>query len=254
MNKKLIVGNWKMNPVTLGEAKKIAVKIKRVAPDLVSTEAVICPPLPFIVSCASRKEVRHFHMGAQSASTELVRGPHTGEVSAEMLRDIGAKYVIVGHSEQRARGETDAIVAKKIKAIIDAGLSPIVCVGEAVHDEAGEYLEGLKKQIKQSFADVPFASATSIVLAYEPIWAIGATEPMKNEDIHESSIFVKKVFSDIFGPDAGLKVKVLYGGSVNYRNAPDIISIGKVDGLLVGRESVNAPGFVELLKAVDQVK
>ena len=253
-HKKLIVGNWKMNPVTLEEAKKIAAKIKRIAPILVSTETVICPPLPFITACGARKEVKHFHLGAQSASTEMVRGPHTGEVSAEMLHDIGVRYVIIGHSEQRARGESDATVAKKIKAVIDAGLLPIVCVGETIRDEAGAYLEVLKNQIKHSFADVPLNSAKSIILAYEPVWAIGATEPMKNEDIHESSIFVKKVFSDIFGADAGLKVKVLYGGSVNYRNAPDIISIGMVDGLLVGRESVNAPGFVELLKAVDNLK
>ncbi len=242
-----------MNPVTLDEAKKIASKIKRISPTLTSTETVICPPLPFIISCGSRKEVKHFHLGSQSASVEMVRGPHTGEVSAEMLHDIGVEYVIIGHSEQRARGESDVNVAKKIKAVIDAGLSPIVCVGELVRDEAGAYLEVLKNQIKHSLADVPLASVKSIVLAYEPIWAIGAPEPMKNEDIHESSIFVKKVFSDIFGVEAGLKVRVLYGGSVNYRNAPDIISYGKVDGLLVGRESVNSPGFVELLKAVDNI-
>ncbi len=252
--KKLIVGNWKMNPVTLDEAKKIAGKIKRIAPTLVSTETVIVPPLPFILACGVRKEIAHFHLGAQSASVEMVRGPHTGEVSAEMLHDIGVEYIIIGHSEQRAKGESDATVAKKIKAVIDAGLSPIVCVGELVRDEAGAYLEVLKNQIKHSFADVPLNSAKSIILAYEPVWAIGAPEPMKNEDIHESSIFVKKVFSDIFGAEAGLKVRVLYGGSVNYRNAPDIIAYGKVDGLLVGRESVNVPGFVELLKAVDALK
>jgi triosephosphate isomerase (TIM) len=253
MHKKLIIGNWKMNPVTVEEAKKIAGRIKRIAPTLSSTETVIAPPLPFVTACSARKEIKHFHIGAQSASVETVRGPYTGEVSAEMLGDLGVEYVIIGHSEQRARGESDAIVARKIKAVIDAGLVPIVCVGEVARDESGAYLDVLKNQIKHSFADVPLASAKSIILAYEPVWAIGAAEPMKNEDIHESSIFVKKVFSDIFGADAGLKVRVLYGGSVNYRNAPDIISIGMVDGLLVGRESVNAPGFVGLLKAVDNI-
>ena len=253
-NKKLIVGNWKMNPVTLEEAKKIASKIKRVAPTLDSTETVIAPPYPFITSCGSKVGIKHFYLGSQSASTEIDRGPFTGEVSASILKDIGVTYVIIGHSEQRARGESDATVAKKTKAVLETGLIPVVCVGETVRDEAGVYLETLKNQIKNSFADIASKFASDIVLAYEPVWTIGATEPMKNEDIHESSIFVKKVFSDIFGPDAGIKVKVLYGGSVNYRNAPDIISIGKVDGLLVGRESVNAVGFVELLKAVDAVK
>lgn len=253
-NKKLIVGNWKMNPTTLDEAKKIARKIKRVAPTLASTETVIAPPYPFIAVCGGRGEAKHFHLGAQSASAEVDSGPYTGEVSASILKDIAVEYVIVGHSEQRARGESDAIVSKKALAVLNAGLSPIICVGEIVRDEAGAYLDTLKNQIKNSLDGIAPKFAGDIVLAYEPVWAIGAQEAMKNEDIHESSLFVKKVFSDTFGPDAGLKVKVLYGGSVNYRNAPDIISIGKVDGLLVGRESVNAPGFVELLKAVDAVK
>lgn len=243
-----------MNPVTLDEAKKIAQKIRRASEILESVETVICPPFPFIISCAGRGKVDHFHLGAQSVSIEIDRGPYTGEVSAVMLKEMGVEYVIVGHSEQRARGETDTIVSKKVKAALDAGLSPIVCVGEASRDEAGAYLDILKNQIKQSLADVPAKFSKDIVLAYEPIWAIGAQEAMKNEDIYEASLFVKKVFSDLFGPDAGVKAQVLYGGSVNYRNAPDIIAIGKVDGLLVGRESVNAPGFVELLKAVDMVK
>jgi len=254
INKRLVVGNWKMNPITLDEAKKIANKIKRIAPNLSSVETVIAPPLPFIIPCGGRKKIKHFSLGAQSASLEIDRGPYTGEVSATMLGEVGVAYIIVGHSEQRARGESDEIVSKKVKAVLDAGLSPIVCVGEVVRDEAGDYLNVLKNQIKNSLVNVEAKSAGKIVLAYEPVWAIGATEPMKNDDIYESSLFVKKVFSDIFGPEAGVKVKVLYGGSVNYRNAGDIVRVGKVDGLLVGRESVNAPGFVELLKAVDGVK
>jgi triosephosphate isomerase len=254
MNKKLIVGNWKMNPTSLDEARSIARKIKRAAALLVSAEAVICPPLPFIAPCTPRAESKHFHMGAQSVSSELERGPFTGEVSASMLKEMAVEYVIVGHSEQRSRGESDSMVAKKAFAVLEAGSSPIICVGEISRDEAATYLETLKAQIKRSLEGIAPKYTGKIVLAYEPVWAIGAQEAMKNEDIYESSLFVKKVFSDIFGPEAGVNVRVLYGGSVNYRNAPDIISIGKVDGLLVGRESVNAPGFVELLKAVDQVK
>ena len=253
-NKRLIIGNWKMNPITLDEAKKIAAKIKRIAPALTGTETVIAPPLPFLVSCGVRNKIKNFGLGAQSVSLEIDRGPYTGEVSATMLGEVGVEYVIVGHSEQRAKGESDEIVSKKVKAVLGAGLSPVVCVGEKVRDEAGDYLNILKNQIKNSLAGVEAKDAQKIVLAYEPVWAIGAAEPMKNDDIYESSLFVKKVFSDMFGPEAGVKVKVLYGGSVNYRNAGDIVRVGKVDGLLVGRESVNAPGFVELLKAVDGVK
>jgi triosephosphate isomerase len=170
-----------------------------------------------------------------------------------MLRDIGVEYVIVGHSEERKGGDTDERVSQKMKAVLEARLIPIVCVGEEVRDENGAYLDTLKSQIKNTFAGIPAKSISRVILAYEPIWAIGAKDAMLPGDIRETSIFVKKIFADLFGADAGRKVRVLYGGSVNYRNAPDIMTVGKVDGLLVGRESVNTPGFVALLKAVDGV-
>jgi triosephosphate isomerase len=251
--KKLIVGNWKMNPASAVEAKRIARKVKRAAAYLTKSEAIICPPLPFISACAGRLKSPHFHVGAQTVSIEEESGPHTGEVSAHMLRDLGVEFVIVGHSEQRKRGDTDEIVAARLKAVLDEGLVPILCIGESVRDESGAYLKDLKDQIKKSCGDILKKSARTIIVAYEPIWAIGAAEAMKPEDVYETSLFIKKVFADLFGADMGLKVTVLYGGAVTYRNAPDIITIGKVDGLLVGRESVNAPGFVALMKEVDRV-
>jgi triosephosphate isomerase len=143
-------------------------------------------------------------------------------------------------------------VSKRLKTALDAGLTVIVCVGETVRDEQGTYLETLKQQIKNSLEGVPKSRAGDIIVAYEPVWAIGAAEAMKPEDVYEMSLFVKKVFADVFTPEAGVRARVLYGGAVTFRNAPDIMTIGKVDGLLVGRESVNTAGFVELLKAVDQ--
>jgi triosephosphate isomerase (TIM) len=253
-NKRLIIGNWKMNPGTLEEAKKIARTVKRTAVKLEHTEAILCPPFTFISSLMPREKVKHFSVGAQSVFSEE-SGAFTGHVSAAMLRDCGVEYVIVGHSEERDRGVTDLMVAKKIKAVIETGMTPIVCVGESTRAEDGaSHFEVLKEQIKNSFADVPKRSARDIVLAYEPVWAIGAKESMKPGEIYEMSLFVKKVFSDVFNPESAIKVSVLYGGAVNYRNAADIISIGKVDGLLVGRESLNTVGFVELLKAVDAVR
>jgi triosephosphate isomerase (TIM) len=251
-NKKLIVGNWKMNPATLDEAKRIARKTKRVATQLKYTEAIICPPFAFISACASRKKISGFGLGAQNVSYEE-DGAHTGEVGAVMLKNIGVQYVIVGHSEERARGDSDSIVAKKIKTLLDFGLTPIVCVGETVRNEDGSHFEFIKVQIKNSFVDVPKKYADKIILAYEPVWAIGAKEPMSPENIYEMSLFVKKTFADVFGQKPAMKMTILYGGSVNCRNAVDIISIGKIDGLLVGRESVNIVGFVELLKAVDGI-
>lgn len=251
-HRKLIVGNWKMNPASLDEAKKISRKIRNAARALAHSEIVMCPPFPFIAHCSSRHVVPHVSMGAQSASVEMEGGPFTGEVGVYMLRDIGVKFVIVGHSEQRKRGDTDEMVSKRLKAVLENGLTPILCIGESVRDESGTYLESLKNQIKTSCADISNQSAKKVIIAYEPIWAIGASEAMKPEDVYETSLFVKKIFTDMFTMDTGQKVKVLYGGSVTFRNAPDIINIGKVDGLLVGRESVNIPGFIELIKAVDR--
>lgn len=253
MNKRLIIGNWKMNPGTLVEAKKIAIKIKRISKKLQNSEVVICPPLPFITNCVSKKNINNFHVGVQTVSVEEEVGPYTGEVNARMINSIGAEYVIVGHSEERARGDSNVIVSKKLINALNAGLISIVCIGEKARDEGGLYLEELKNQIKESIANISKKFAKDIIIAYEPIWAIGAQEPMMPEQIFEMSLFAKKAFSDIFGTENGLKVKVLYGGAVNFRNAVDIINIGKVNGLLIGRESVNTPGFIELIKAVDKI-
>lgn len=250
--KRIIIGNWKMNPATIAEAKTLARKVRTVAAGLVHTETVVCPPVVFLSAVASRASVSNFHIGAQTVS-EHDSGAHTGEVSASMLCDMGAEYVIAGHSEERAAGVTDELVSRRVAAIVSHGMTAVVCVGENERDEEGAYLEKLKEQIRGSFAGVPANKAKHIVIAYEPVWAIGAKEAMLPEQIYETSLFIKKVFSDIFGPEEGLKLRVLYGGSVNSRNAEEIVRIGKVDGLLVGRESVNAPGFSDLLRIVDKL-
>ena len=252
MSRYLIVGNWKMNPATLEDAKRIARKTRKAASMLAHTDVAICSPFVYISACASKRSPKIPYIGAQSVSYEE-GGPFTGEVSASMLHDLGVEYVIAGHSEERKRGDTDASISKRVKAVVENGMTAILCVGELVRDEGGVYLETLKEQIKNSLADIPANHAKDIILAYEPVWAVGAKEPMVPEQIYEMSLFVKKSFADVFGPDAGMKVKVLYGGAVNFRNAADILNIGKVNGLLVGRESVNPVGFIELLKAVDNV-
>jgi triosephosphate isomerase len=251
-SRRLIVGNWKMNPSTLEEAKKVIRMTRRVAAELAHTDVVACPPYVFIPAGLSKKDTT-VPIGAQTVSL-FEGGAHTGEVSALMLKDMGVQYVIVGHSEVRAAGDTDAQVSKRIQAALAAGLQVIVCVGETVRDEGGAYLEGLKNQIRDSFADVPKNQVKNIVLAYEPVWAIGAKEAMNPAQVYETSLFVRKAFSDLFGHDPAMRVRVLYGGAVNFRNAADIISIGQVDGLLVGRESFNVTGFPDLLRAVDAVK
>ena len=252
-NKKLVIGNWKMNPETFEDAKRIARKTRTSALGLKRTEVVACPPFPFIPAAKFKLQPSSFHLGAQSASIDE-NGAHTGEVSAKMLASLGVEYVIAGHSEERAAGDTDETVSKRIARTLEAGLVPVVCVGEKTREESGAHLDFLKRQITGTLAGISASNARKIILAYEPVWAIGAKEAMKPEDVYEMSLFVKKAFADMFGPEAGLRVRVLYGGSVNFKNAPEIMTVGKVDGLLVGRESVNPPGFADLLRAVDSIK
>lgn len=250
-----------MNPVRTDDAKRIFAAYKKVSKKLSRTSLVACPPfvyLPLVVPSKTKKKTAKgaakVFAGAQDVFFEG-EGAFTGEVSAKMLRDLGVSHVIIGHSERRnppaGGGETDEIVSRKAVAALAAGLCAIVCVGEDVHDADGAYLALLKDQIKNSLAALPKSAASKIVIAYEPIWAIGAKEAMKPEQIRETALFIKKVVADLFGHEAALDMSILYGGSVNWRNAGDIIRIGGVQGLLVGRESVNVPGFVELAKAVD---
>jgi len=182
MNKKLIIGNWKMNPVNAVEAKHIAEKVRLASSKLKNTETVICPPLIYISLCKVKGESKNCSLGAQTVSRD-VEGAHTGEVGINMLKDLGVEYVIVGHSEERERGDTDEIISKKINIILDAGLIPVICVGEKVRDADGGHYEYLKQQIKGGFANVSKKHAKNVVLAYEPVWAIGAIEAMAPDQI-----------------------------------------------------------------------
>ncbi len=256
MKRKIIVGNWKMNPTSLAEAQNIFKKVKNTASKLRSTHVVMCPPHVFIGKFAPMKTTgrkQTVGIGAQDVFYEA-QGAYTGNVSAPMLKELGLTHVIVGHSERRAAGETDEVVSKKALAALESGLHPIICVGETSRDPQSMYLDTLKNQIKNSLSKIPKKLLGQIVVAYEPVWAIGVKEAMDPGTIEEMSIFVKKVISDISDHQSGISTPVLYGGSINFRNAPDIMTRGKVDGLLVGRESVNTPGFIELLKAVDPLK
>lgn len=239
-----------MNPPTLEEAKRIYKKTKNTTAKLVKTDVVICPPFIYLSSFLNKKVQSPLKIGAQDSFFEE-QGSFTGEISPVMLKNLDITHVIVGHSEKRAKGDTDENISKKIQALLELGIHPILCVGEKERDDHGAYLEILKNQIKDSLNKVQKKNIRKLIVAYEPLWAIGAKEAMVPTDIHEMSLFIKKVLSDIYGHDEALSTTILYGGSVNFRNAGDIIIQGEVDGLLVGRESINSEGFSELLKAVD---
>ncbi len=247
--KRLVVGNWKMNPSTLEEAKKIFRGIKRVSVKNSGVEVAVCPPYPFIQTLS--RSVEPVHMGAQDVFEEE-SGSFTGQVSAKMLRAVGCEYVIIGHSEKRAMGETNEVVARKIESSLKEGLKVIVCVGEKERDQNGEYLTFLKNQITESLAKVNKKTIKQIVVAYEPVWAVGKNynNAMAGKDVQEISIFIKKILADSYGKDESAQTLILYGGSVAPINARDIAEQGQIDGFLVGRQSLEAVNFGEIISIV----
>jgi triosephosphate isomerase len=250
MAQKIIVGNWKMNPATLTEAKNLFSGIQRALSKIKNVQAVLCPPFPYIPAASellkASKAKTSFVLGAQNIFFEP-KGAFTGEVSAELLSQFGVKYVIIGHSERRKRGETDEEVNKKVLAALRVGLKPIICIGEHIRDEEGQYLSVIKAQIEKAVAGVSKKGIDSTIIAYEPIWAIGATAAMNPHDVHEMSIYIKKCLVEIYKVRT-IVTPVLYGGSVDPQNAFGIIHEGGVQGLLIGRQSLELESLTEILK------
>lgn len=254
MNKKLIIGNWKMYPANAKDAKAKFVAIKKVASTLRNVQTVICPPSVYISDLKKLVTGHRCVVGAQNSWYEN-EGAFTGEVSPAMLDSIGAQYVIVGHSERRALGETDEMVNKKALAAIKAGLNVVICVGERERDPDGEYMRHIANQLKAAHQGIQKKDLKQIVVAYEPIWAIGknAVRAASPDDALEITILLKKTFADLCGKD-GACVPILYGGSVDAKNAWEFLLKSHVDGLLVGRASLDPKVFGEILKAADQIK
>lgn len=246
--KKLVVGNWKMNPQTLLEAKKLALAVKLSTRLLRKTQIVFCPPVIYM-SPLSPVATNNFILGCQDAFYEA-SGSFTGEVSVTQLHQFKVGFVIVGHSERRKKGESDEVIAKKVKATVVQGLTAIVCVGEEVRDASGEYLHHIKNQIHAALKDTSKKYIEHLVIAYEPVWAVGGKEAMGSREVHEMAIFIRKVLRDLYGV-ASDNIRILYGGAVNPVNAPEIISSGFIQGLLVGRESLKPKSFVDIIKSVD---
>lgn len=239
-----IVGNWKMHGTRamLAEARAI----DRAAERLIKVEVALAPP--FTLIHATRKEASLIGVGAQDCHP-ADGGAHTGDISAAMLKDAGADFCIVGHSERRSdHGETDAIVHAKAKAAIDAGLSVIVCVGEIEAErDAGRAEQVVLSQIEGSLPrGEGVAELTSV--AYEPVWAIGTGRTPTNDDIAAMHLAIREKLCELYG-EAGASVRILYGGSVNAGNAAEILAIENVGGALVGGASLTAEKFLGVIVA-----
>ncbi|MCX6718657.1 MAG: triose-phosphate isomerase [Candidatus Staskawiczbacteria bacterium] len=236
--KNLIVANWKMNPASLEEAKNIFSGIKN-GVEGTNNEIVICPPFVYLA------ELKGTALGAQNIFYEE-QGAFTGEVSGEMLKNLGVEYVIIGHSERRKLGETNEMINKKIKKALEVGLKVIFCIGETAEErEAGRKNEVLERQIKIGLKDiklVDLGDRQNINIAYEPVWAIGTGNNCGVEETKKSIDFIKNLV-----PNA----RVLYGGSVKSENSGDYIKNAGANGLLVGGASLNAEEFVKIVKSAE---
>lgn len=246
--KKLVVGNWKMNPISLEEAKKIVAGVKKGIKSVKRTEIVVCPPYLYVSPLSSTIK-DGLYLGVQNINNNTT-GPFTGEVSHVQLSQFNVRYVIVGHSERRKMGETDEDINKKVQSVVGSRISAIVCIGESDRDSNGDYLEYIKQQILRALNGIQKKSLENIVIAYEPVWAIGAKEAMTPIDLHEMTIYIRKVLKDAFSI-AGDDVRIIYGGAVDNFNSLSLMKEGNVSGFLVGRQSLDASSFVEIIKAVD---
>jgi len=252
MTNKIIAGNWKMNPVTLKDARQTFSAIKKIAGKLKRTKVLICPPYIYLSELKKLTLGNKVELGAQDVAG-ADQGAYTGSTSAFMIRDLGVKTTIVGHSEKRAAGDTDELINQKILIALAAGLKVILCIGETVRDSHGAYLNFLEEQLSRDLAGFPTKKADQLIIAYEPVWAIGknATGVETPDGFLHNAIFIRKIASRFIGKKKALALPVLYGGSASAQNAGDFLNAGQADGLLVGRDSLNPKNFAEILKIAD---
>jgi len=249
MSRPLIAGNWKMNLDREGSAE-LAAGLSTRAGEVPEVDLVICPPSIYLQTAFEMIGSSPVKVGAQDVYHEA-NGAFTGEISTSMLLDIGCTFVILGHSERRhVMGETDADVNKKLKAALGAGLTPIVCVGELLKErEAGKTAQVIRKQIEGSLADVGADEIAKIVVAYEPVWAIGTGKVATPEQAEEVHSDLRKLLSERYNSDVAKQVRLLYGGSVKPGNAAELLSQPNVDGVLVGGASLKLDDFMAIAAA-----
>jgi triosephosphate isomerase (TIM) len=254
MRKKYVIANWKMNPIGSREAGDLFRKIKSKVQKFRNVKIIICPPAIYLKQLSSSYSGNKIFFGAQNSFWED-KGSFTGEISPLQIKDLNVDFVILGHSERRENGETDEIVNKKIKKALGAGLNVILCVGEKERDDDGSHLHFIENQIRACLSGVSKNNTSKLILAYEPIWAIGKSSEfsMKPSALHQTKLFILKILKDVLGAD-GMKIPVIYGGSSEPTNSGELIEEGEVDGLLVGHESLVPSDFIEIIKIVNSAK
>lgn len=248
MRKPVIGGNWKMNK-TPQEGVELVAELRDDLGDMADVEVIICPPYPALLPIGSELAGGNIKLGAQDLYWEK-EGAFTGQVSPGMLRACGCQYVIIGHSERRhVFGETDAQVAKKVRAALDEGLKPILCVGELLAErEAGETEIVVKRQLEAALAGVRGEEISTLVIAYEPVWAIGTGRASTAEDAQDVAHFIRRTLAGLYDREKSEAVRIQYGGSVKPENVKFYLAEADIDGALVGGASLKAAVFAQLIR------
>jgi len=249
MRKKIVAGNWKMNK-TIEEAVALVEGLKLELADVVDVEAVVCPPFTALKTVGDLIADTQIKLGCQNMSSED-DGAYTGEISHTMLKELFVKYVILGHSERREYyKETDFWVNKKVKKALEKNLRPIVCVGEKLEDrEAGNTEAVVEAQVRGSLADITAEQFEEVVVAYEPVWAIGTGKTATSEQAQDVHKFIRGIIADMVGQDAADGLRIQYGGSMKPANAAELMSQPDIDGGLIGGAALDAASFAGIVKA-----
>ena len=250
--KTIIAGNWKMNMLA-SEVKPFMDALKAAMPKARTCSVALCVPFPLIPALVKASKESRVSVGAQNVSNHA-KGAYTGEVSISQLLDLGVKYVIVGHSERREYyGETDELVRDKAKAILDADITPIICVGESLSQrESGLTMEFVSYQVKAALGTLTPDQIRRCVIAYEPIWAIGTGKTATEKEANEVCAQIRSVIRSITGARIARGVSILYGGSMNAANAEELLSMPDIDGGLIGGASLKTDDFVKIIEATAQ--
>jgi len=252
MRKHIVAGNWKMN-LTFTEADELLDELMSELEKVTlprDEQVIVCPPFPYIEMASDYANDSYFLVGAQNVS-DRENGAFTGEVSASMLESCEIDYCIVGHSERRAYyGETDALVAAKVNQLLAHGLKPIVCVGEVLEErEAGRQLEVVKKQIEQGLFHLSAEQIQQVIIAYEPVWAIGTGRTATPEQAQEIHAHIRSLLTAKYGSEVANEISILYGGSCKPTNAKELFAMPDIDGGLIGGASLKAKDFMGIITA-----
>jgi triosephosphate isomerase len=246
MRKPIIAGNWKMNK-TIKEGVEFIAAIKNQVENT-DVEVVVCAPATLLKDLKLAAEGTDIKIGAQNMHYEE-SGAFTGEIAPGMLKELNIDYVVIGHSERRQYfAETDETVNKKVLKALEIGIGPILCVGETLEErESGKMKDVVKVQIQKAFADVTADRASDVVVAYEPIWAIGTGKTASSADANDMIAFIREEVAGLYNDEVSEKIRIQYGGSVKPANVEEIMNESDIDGALVGGASLQPDSFVQLV-------